>query len=112
MVRRKNNDGSRSVHRDPVLLTREFLSTWNTLVILRAANADSGRLPGGNQKRVIMRIGRRERIRPEVKNAAINIYPSVVLQHVFIFMNGAIVDGQTDVLKPFPVLRIVFKQAQ
>src|SRR5690348_7182976 len=59
-----------------------------------------------------MRIGLRESIRPEVKNTAINIYPSFVLQHVFIFMNGAIVYGHSDIVKPFSVLRIICKQTQ
>jgi hypothetical protein len=96
----------------PVLLIKEILSTWNSLVILRAANSDSGRLPRGNQKRAIVRTGLRGRHRPEVKNSAINTYPAAVLQHVFVFIDSAIVDRQTDILKPFPVLRVIFKQAQ
>ena len=70
-----------------------------------------------------MRMGLRGWIRSEVENTAINIYPSVALQHVFVFMNSAIVEGQTyirrpvlvlgiDILKPFSVHRIIFKQAQ
>ena len=96
----------------PVLLIKEVLSIWNSLVILRAANSDSGRFPRGNQKRAIMRAGLRGRLRPEVKNSAINTYPAAVLQHVFVCIDSTIVDGQTDILKPFPVLRVIFKQAQ
>src|SRR5215467_818125 len=109
MVRRKNNNRGRSVHLDPVLLITAILSIWNPIVILRTANSDSKRLPRGNQQRVIMRVGLREGIRPEVKNVAINIYPPAALQHVFVFLNGAIVDWQPDILKPFLIPRIIFK---
>src|SRR5215469_3877247 len=112
MMRRKNHGRSRSVHFDPCTSQKEILSIWNSLVILRAANSASGRLPGSDKKRSIVRISLREKIRPEVKNTAINICPSALLQHVLVFTNAAIVDGQADILKPVSVLRIIFKQAQ
>src|ERR1700674_1521890 len=112
MVRRKNNDGSRSVHLDPRASHKGGFVDLELARGSKAANSDSGRLPRGNQKRAIMRAGLRGRLRPEVKNSAINTYPAAVLQQVFVFIDSAIVDGQTDILKPLPVLRVIFKQAQ